>query len=190
MDNFILALDHKPLIGMFGRQELVTIPNPRQISNKLKTMQFKFTPMYIPGKKHTVPDCLSRPSQSNKPIIPGSSPTLMDTSNIRPEYQDHLDPASWVTPPTAEESHQEDGLPGVLCLKPDDEDPQDPCHIDGVNKGVALSAIAALNEDPWSDSLTIAAVNNCPTVLTWSRLVAAAASCPVYKSLHKMVMSS
>ena len=189
MNNFILALDHKPLIGMFGRQELVTIPNPRLISNKLKTMQFKFTPMYIPGKKHVVPDCLSRRSVINSPIIPGDSQALLDTSNILPEYQDHLGPPSWVTPPAVGESQQNGGILGVLCLQPDDEHPQDPCSIDGVIKGMALSAIAALNEDPGPQTATIAAVNNRPTVLTWTRLTAAATSCPVYKSLHKMVSS-
>ncbi|KAK3771727.1 hypothetical protein RRG08_035782 [Elysia crispata] len=54
------AVDHKPLLKLFGDRLLVDIPNPRLRNLKEKTMQYKFRMVHIPGIKHRAADTISR----------------------------------------------------------------------------------------------------------------------------------
>ena len=60
MPDWILAMDHKPLIPIMGTKELDSIPNPRILNQHVKLLPFSFTPVHVPGKKNVVPDTLSR----------------------------------------------------------------------------------------------------------------------------------
>ena len=67
--NLLLAMDHKPLIKIFGDANLESITNPRLFSFKQKTLRFRFTPVHVPGKRHVVPDAFSRRSDGLPNII-------------------------------------------------------------------------------------------------------------------------
>ncbi|XP_068250671.1 uncharacterized protein [Palaemon carinicauda] len=58
--NIILVTDHRPLGKVFGDRELKDIANPRLLRLKEKTLQYSFTVKYIPGKKNSAADTLSR----------------------------------------------------------------------------------------------------------------------------------
>ena len=58
--NLIVAVNHKPLLKVFGNRSLEDIDNPRLLSLKEKTLQFKFHMTYIPGVRHVAADSISR----------------------------------------------------------------------------------------------------------------------------------
>ena len=59
-EDLIIAVDHKPLLKVFGDRSLGDINNPRLLNLKEKTLQFKFRMMHIPGVRHAAADALSR----------------------------------------------------------------------------------------------------------------------------------
>ena len=66
--NLIVVTDHRPLVGLFKDKALGDIVNPRLFRLKEKTLQFRFTIKYLPGKKNCAADALSRfPSIRSKP---------------------------------------------------------------------------------------------------------------------------
>ena len=98
--NLILAVDHKPLLAILGpNQELAEVINPRLMNFKLKSMSFKFQPMHIPGKRHVVPDTMSRRNDSPILKIPKPSRAPPTTNNVLPGYSDTFGPPSWVAAP-------------------------------------------------------------------------------------------
>ena len=48
--NLIVVTNHKPLLEIYKYRELNTIPNPRLQSLKEKTLAYRFTIHYYPGK--------------------------------------------------------------------------------------------------------------------------------------------
>ena len=48
MPDWILAMDHKPLIPIMGTKELDLIPNPRILNQHVKLLQFSYTPVHVP----------------------------------------------------------------------------------------------------------------------------------------------
>ena len=90
--NVLLALDHKPLIKIFGSCNLEDISNPRLFNFKQHSLKFRFTPVHIPGKQHVVPDTFSRRSD-----VPSADTTAI--SNILPGYTDSMGPPDWVAQP-------------------------------------------------------------------------------------------
>ena len=65
--NLIVVVDHKPLVKLFSDQMLEKIKNPRLFSLKEKSLMFRFTIKYIPGKLNSGPDAASRyPPPSEK----------------------------------------------------------------------------------------------------------------------------
>ena len=88
--NLQLALDHKPLIKIFGSATLESITNPRLFSLKTKTLRFRFTPVHVAGKKHVVPDTFSRRSDKDD----------MAMSNVLPAYSTTMGPPDWISTPT------------------------------------------------------------------------------------------
>ena len=61
--NLIIAVDHKPLLGLLNDKSLADIDNPRLLMLKEKTLWFSFDVIHIPGKLHCGPDYMSRQGQ-------------------------------------------------------------------------------------------------------------------------------
>ena len=59
-ENFILATDHKPLLGVLGNRSLEEIENPRLQKLKEKTFRFRFSTIHVPGRRHKTADATSR----------------------------------------------------------------------------------------------------------------------------------
>ena len=63
--DLIIAVDHKPLIGLYTKRSLEDIPNARLRNLKEKTLPFRFQMIHVAGVKNKVADCLSRsPSEA------------------------------------------------------------------------------------------------------------------------------
>ena len=58
--SLIVAVDHKPLLGILNDKSLAEIDNPRLLMLKEKTLWFHFTVIHVPGKTHLGPDYMSR----------------------------------------------------------------------------------------------------------------------------------
>ena len=58
--NLVICTDHKPLLGILNDRSLEQIDNPRGARLKEKTLTWRFTVLYLPGRKHGAADCLSR----------------------------------------------------------------------------------------------------------------------------------
>ena len=66
--NLIIAVDHKPLLKIFGDRSLDEISNARLRNLKEKTLCCKFRMIHIPGVRHKAADALSRhPTGSTSP---------------------------------------------------------------------------------------------------------------------------
>ena len=59
-NNLIIAVDHKPLLKVFGNRSIEDINNPRLLNLKEKTLQYRFQMIYVPGAKHVAADSISR----------------------------------------------------------------------------------------------------------------------------------
>ena len=58
--NLIVAVDHKPLLKIFGDRSLDDIPNPRLRNLKEKSLRYQFRIVHIPGARHAAADAVSR----------------------------------------------------------------------------------------------------------------------------------
>ena len=58
--DLTIAVDHKPLIGLFTQRSLEDIPNARLRNLKEKTLPYRFQMVHVAGVKNKVADCLSR----------------------------------------------------------------------------------------------------------------------------------
>ena len=70
--NLTIAVDHKPLLKIFGDRSLENIPNARLRNLKEKTLRYRFRMIYIPGAKHKAADTTSRNptgSQEQKQLV-------------------------------------------------------------------------------------------------------------------------
>ena len=188
LPNFTLCLDHKPLIGMLGPQEYLTIPNPRLMNCKLKSSLYSFTTTYIPGKLHVTPDCFSRRSDSpNPPPASIADQPLMDISNVTSEYQNSCAPPSWVNHPLPVD--QPAGVLAPLSLPPTQEERSMVDNVELFLVGTIMAALAALDMDPSEELPLVAPIRQPPTVLSYTRLQTAAAACPIYTSLRSLILS-
>ena len=180
LPNFLLALDHKPLIPIFSDKELGTIDNPRIRQQKVKLLPFRFTPIHIPGKLHVIPDTWSRRGDSPVPAQPNRAGTsLLDISNIEHQYSSTLGPPSWVSGPTSG-SH---GYVSALRVSPSQEDCKE---IE--EEEATIASIAGMAIRDMSSNYIIAA--QAPVrVLTWERLQEAAAHSPLYQELISLIKS-
>lgn len=59
-DNLTVAVDHRPLLKIFGDRSLADISNARLRNLKEKTLRYRFKIIHIPGIKNSTPDALSR----------------------------------------------------------------------------------------------------------------------------------
>ncbi|XP_076050210.1 uncharacterized protein LOC143030874 [Oratosquilla oratoria] len=58
--NLLIITDHRPLVKLLGDRELKDIVNPRLFALKEKTLQYRFQIKYLPGKRNSAADFLSR----------------------------------------------------------------------------------------------------------------------------------
>jgi len=58
--TLIITTDHKPLLGIFCNRDLSTITNPRLLKLKSRSLRYRFTMQYCPGKWLRGPDAVSR----------------------------------------------------------------------------------------------------------------------------------
>ena len=58
--DLTVAVDHKPLLKVFGDRSLEDIDNPRLLRLKEKTLQYRFKMHHVPGIRNVTADCLSR----------------------------------------------------------------------------------------------------------------------------------
>lgn len=66
--NLTIAVDHRPLLKIFGDRSLDAISNARLRNLKEKTLRYRFKMTHIPGVKNRAPDSLSRyPSGDTSP---------------------------------------------------------------------------------------------------------------------------
>ena len=66
--NLVVAVDHKPLLGILNDRSLGTIENPRVQRLKEKTLMYTFDIVHVEGKKHCAPDATSRYPTSSTPV--------------------------------------------------------------------------------------------------------------------------
>ena len=59
-DNLVVAVDHKPLLKIFGDRSLDQVSNPRLRNLKEKTLRYSFKMVHIPGVKNRASDAISR----------------------------------------------------------------------------------------------------------------------------------
>ena len=58
--DLVIAVDHKPLLKLFGDRSLEDIPNTRLRNLKEKTLRYRFLMVHIPGARNKTSDALSR----------------------------------------------------------------------------------------------------------------------------------
>ena len=59
-ENLVVAVDHKPLLGVLGDKDLEDIENTRPANLKEKTFRYRFSMVHVPGVKNKVADASSR----------------------------------------------------------------------------------------------------------------------------------
>ena len=162
--NLTLAVDHRPLIAILGTDyDLGELLNPRLMNFKLKSMAYRFTPVHIPGKRHVVPDTMSR--RTDAPVLAAPKPPRvapMDSA-VTAEYCDSFGPPSWVSPPQIagmEELHSSRYLPD-----------QDELYVAQVQETLGQLAGTNFKDDT--------------AVITWNMLENACNADPDYTELKK-----
>ena len=81
-NNLTLAVDHKPLLKIFGDRSLDEISNTRLRNLKEKTLGYRFRVIHIPGVKHRAADAISR--------HPTGEPVKMDLPDDVAPLQDGI----------------------------------------------------------------------------------------------------
>ena len=80
--NLTLAVDHKPLLKIFGDRSLDEISNTRLRNLKVKTLGYRFRVIHITGVKHRAADAISR--------HPTGEPVKMDLPDDVAPLQDAI----------------------------------------------------------------------------------------------------
>ena len=154
-----LAVDHKPLLAILGQnQDLSEVLNPRLMNFKLKSLAYSFTPIHVPGKKHVVPDTMSRRHDSPVNSLPKLPKLPPVTNNVSPKYAEEFGPPTWVSSPS------------VLATNNIVEELYEG-HIQATVAAIASSAPDAGH-----------------SVITWDRLREACKNCPEYSDLLNAVL--
>ena len=83
--DLIIAVDHKPLLKVFGDRSLEDIPNPRLRNLKEKSLRYRFRIIHVPGARHAAADGVSRhPVGTGAPLLlpDDVAPVLCDTHDF------------------------------------------------------------------------------------------------------------
>ena len=70
-DKLVVAVDHKPLLGLLNDKSLADIDNPRLLMLKEKTLWFNFDVIWVPGSKNGGPDYMSRTKEARLDCVMG-----------------------------------------------------------------------------------------------------------------------
>lgn len=88
-DDLIIAVDHKPLLKLFGDRSLEEISNARLRNLKEKTLRYKFRMVHIPGVKHRAADAMSRhpsgPRNPPKLLLPDDVASASGSTGTAPD---------------------------------------------------------------------------------------------------------
>ena len=78
--HLIIAVDHKPLLKIFGDRSLEDIPNTRLRNLKEKTLRYRFSIIHVPGMKNRAADAMSRRPTGHpmKIDLPDDQASLLD----------------------------------------------------------------------------------------------------------------
>ena len=71
--DLIVAVDHKPLLKLFGDRCLEDIPNPRLRNLKERSLRYRFRMVYVPGTRNLASDALSSTHWDRGPHIDSTS---------------------------------------------------------------------------------------------------------------------
>ena len=99
--NLTVAVDHQPLLKIFGNRSLNNISNTILRNLKEKTLRYRFKMVHIPGIKNKAPDTLSRhptgDTQPPKMVLSVHPVTMYTTSETAPPFRlpPSLQPRSW-----------------------------------------------------------------------------------------------
>ena len=187
LGGFLLALDHMPLIPILADKELGDIANPRLMNQKVKLLRYRFTPIYIPGKLHVIPDAWSRRTDSPNPPTPRHNTVdMLDVTNVGSGYSSSLGPPSWVSAPTTVSAILQNtgdmyhGIAAALRVPPSEEE----CiEIEETEAMIAHTATTAMQ-----DTYVLAA-HTPIRMITWARLQEAASQCSNYQKLLTLIRS-
>ena len=83
--DLTVAVDHKPLIKLFGDRSLEAIPNNRLRNLKEKTLRYRFRMTHVPGVRNMATDCLSRhpTGLAEKLILPDDIAHVRNADDLR-----------------------------------------------------------------------------------------------------------
>ena len=88
--ELIIAVDHKPLLKLFGDRSLDEIPNNRLRNLKEKTLRYRFTMIHVPGVKNRAADTVSRhPTGDDSPEkmhLTDDISSITSTPNVRHHF--------------------------------------------------------------------------------------------------------
>ncbi len=96
-EDLVIAVDHQPLLKIFGDRSLDNISNTRLRNLKEKTLRYRFLMVHIPGVKNKVLDTLSRHPTEIGNLLKWYSVMMYTAYNHTP--QSHLFPyplSSWL----------------------------------------------------------------------------------------------
>ena len=83
-DTLIIAVDHKPLLKIFGDRSLEDIPNARLRNLEERTLRYKFQMEHVPGIRNKAADAVSRhptgPLNPDKLVPPDDIASYHDTN--------------------------------------------------------------------------------------------------------------
>jgi len=93
-EELLIAVDHKPLLKIFGDHSLNDIENPRLRNLKEKTLQYRLKMVHLPGARNKAVDAVSRhPTDTDQTEIldlPDDSAASTTSLNIPPTASDGL----------------------------------------------------------------------------------------------------
>ncbi|RLJ22718.1 hypothetical protein DJ031_00320, partial [bacterium endosymbiont of Escarpia laminata] len=130
-ENLTLAVDHKPLLKIFGDRSLEEISNTRLRNLKEKTLGYRFRVVHIPGVKHRAANAISR--------HPTGNPVKMHLPDDVASLQDGALPAGLPTLPEVRSSF----LAGIRCGEEFQDDVEHSVH------DAALSSLCSLKAVTW-----------------------------------------
>ena len=138
--NLVVAVDHKPLLGILNDRDLGNINNPRLQNIKQHTLKWNFSIVHIPGKLHVGPDAVSRnpSSVSHLDIVPDT-----DILTLLRQHDN--------------EYEMEDYTPSILCL---DTEQNNDCFNISANEYAQSIGIRSLHSvSPERMSITLSDIH-------------------------------
>ena len=90
-DKLVVAVDHKPLLGLLNDKSLADIDNPRLLMLKEKTLWFNFDVIWVPGSKNGGPDYMSRTKEARLDCVIGLAKATAEPEEVSINEIDIID---------------------------------------------------------------------------------------------------